>query len=119
MRGRLHQVDGLGRLLSGPTEVALREGDRAVLVLGAVQVRAQIVPIEIVSRSAAFGRRLGFPGAGDSGMASAARWAALVGALYVVALGICATLAPREPAHLEAGALRRAIVAAEAIRPGP
>jgi hypothetical protein len=95
-RARVHGADGLGRLLTGPVDVELRDGDRAVLVLGPVQVRAQIVPIEIISR-------LG---------TSALRWVALVGALYLAALGICAAIAPRDRAHLDEGALRRAVQAA-------
>lgn len=110
IRARLHEVDGLGRLLFGPVKVVLREGDRAVLVLGAIQVRAQIVPIEIVSRTAALGRTLGLL----SGRAGMARWVALVGALYVAALAICAALAPRDPARLEADAVRRVVTTAAA-----
>jgi hypothetical protein len=115
MRARMHGVDGLGRLLTGPAEIPLREGDRAVLVLGAVQVRAQIVPIEILSRSAALGQGLGLERPRGSGLSGAARWIGLVGAMYAAALGLCAALAPRDPAHLEEGALQRVIAAAEAI----
>jgi hypothetical protein len=97
-RARVHGADGLGRLLTGPADHELREGDRAVLVLGPVQVRAQIVPIEIIS---------------GLGM-SVLRWMGLVGALYLVALGICAALAPRDRAHLDEGSVRRAVAAAAA-----
>ncbi|MCC6554828.1 MAG: hypothetical protein IT372_17780 [Polyangiaceae bacterium] len=112
-RARMHGVDGLGRLLCGPAEITLREGDRAVLVIGSVQVRAQIVPVEITSRAAALGQRLGL-GAGHSGGLGVARWIGLLGALYVAALALCATLAPRDRARLEAGAIARAAAAAEA-----
>lgn len=97
-RARLHGADGLGRLLTGPADIELREGDRAVLVIGPVQVRAQIVPIEIISRL------------GSSGL----RWIGLLGALYIAALAICAALAPRDRARLDAGSIRRAVGAAAA-----
>ncbi|WP_437864674.1 hypothetical protein [Sorangium sp. So ce363] len=92
-RARLHGADGLARLLTGPADIELQEGDRAVLVIGAVQIRAQIVPIEIISRL------------GASGL----RWIGLIGALYLVALGICAALAPRDRARLDEGSIRRAV----------
>jgi hypothetical protein len=69
-----------------------------VLVLGPVQIRAQIVPIEIVSRL------------GASGL----RWIGLVGALYLTALAVCAALAPRDRARLDEGSIRRAISEAAA-----
>lgn len=97
-RARVHRADGLARLLTGPTDVELRAGDRAVLVLGPVQIRAQIVPIEIVSRL------------GTSGL----RWIGLVGALYLAALAVCAALAPRDRARLDEGSIRRAISEAAA-----
>ncbi|WP_063751952.1 hypothetical protein [Sorangium cellulosum] len=97
-RARVHGADGLGRLLTGPADIELQEGDRAVLVIGAVQIRAQIVPIEIISRL------------GASGL----RWIGLIGALYLVALAICAALAPRDRARLDEGSLRRAVSAAAA-----
>lgn len=92
-RARVHRADGLARLLTGPTDAELREGDRAVLVLGPIQIRAQIVPIEVVSRL------------GTSGL----RWVGLVGALYITALVVCAALAPRDRARLDEGSIRRAI----------
>lgn len=97
-RARVHRTDGLGRLLTGPVDVELQEGDRAVLVFGPVQVRAQIVPIEIISRMGS----------------SALRWIGLVGALYLAALAVCAALAPRDRARLDEGSLRRAVGAAAA-----
>jgi hypothetical protein len=95
-RARLHGADGLAHLLMGPTDIELQDGDRAVLVLGPVQVRAQIVPIEIISRL------------GTSGL----MWIGMVGALYLVVLALCAGLAPRERARLDEGALRRVVSAA-------
>ncbi|KYF70527.1 hypothetical protein BE11_28400 [Sorangium cellulosum] len=97
-RARLHGADGLGRLLTGPADIELQEGDRAVLVIGPVQIRAQIVPIEIISRL------------GASGL----RWIGLIGALYIAALAICAVLAPRDRARLDEGSIRRAVSAAAA-----
>ncbi|KYF72628.1 hypothetical protein [Sorangium cellulosum] len=97
-RARVHGADGLGRLLTGPVDIELQEGDRAVLVIGPVQIRAQIVPIEIIAR-------LG---------ASSLRWIGLIGALYITALAICAVLAPRDRARLDEGSIRRAVSAAAA-----
>lgn len=51
-RARVHGADGIPRLLVGPYRVELREGERAVLVLGPVQIRAQVMPFD-----AAAGRR--------------------------------------------------------------
>ena len=111
-RARVHQADGLARLLTGPTEVCLGERDRAVLVLGAIQIRAQIVPVEIVSKAGVFSPR--WARAASSDVPGLARWIGLVGALYAVALVICVLLAPRESAQLESGAVRKAVAAAQA-----
>ncbi|WP_437677718.1 hypothetical protein [Sorangium sp. So ce131] len=96
-RARVHGADGLGRLLTGPAEIVLNEGDRAVLVMGPVHVRAQIVPIEVVSRLST----------------SSLRWIGLIGALYLVALAVCAAIAPRDTGGLEE-AIPRALDAAAA-----
>jgi hypothetical protein len=117
-RARLHGADGLGRLLTGPTELSLREGDRAVLVLGPVQIRAQIVPIEIVNRGGGLTPRWAGGRASGSEVPGLARWICLVGALYAMALAICAALAPRERVMLEPGAIGKAAAAAQAAALG-
>lgn len=112
-RGRLHQADGLARLLTGPTQVLLHEGDRAVLVLGSIQIRAQIVPVEIMARSGALGPRWSpRPGADAPGLL---RWVALVGALYAAALAICVVFAPRDRERLETGIARAVSAQASAL----
>lgn len=112
-RARLHEGNGLARLLAGPCEVVLDEKDRAVVVLGSVQVRAQIVAVEIVPRVSGFIPRWG-SGRATSDSPGLARWIGLVGALYAAALAICVVLAPRDRAHLEEGAIRRAAAAVQA-----
>lgn len=89
-RARFHGADGLGRLLVGPDRVQLGDGDKMVVVLGPVQVRAQVVSVETMSRSPK-------PSSGAFG------WIALVGALYVAALAMCAWISPSAPSHLSRG----------------
>ncbi|AKT37703.1 uncharacterized protein CMC5_018450 [Chondromyces crocatus] len=111
-RARLHQADGLARLLTGPVEVSLLEGDRAVLVLGEIQIRAQIVPVEVVSRDTTTSSRWGrSKGAGPTGVA---RWVGLVGAIYAVALTVCALFATPERVLLQQGVVGRAVSTAAA-----
>jgi hypothetical protein len=50
-RARVHRADGIPRLLVGPSHVELREGERAVVVVGTVQIRAQVVPFEVMART--------------------------------------------------------------------
>jgi hypothetical protein len=38
----------------GPSRVELQEGERAVIVVGQVQIRAQVVPFEVTARSLRF-----------------------------------------------------------------
>jgi hypothetical protein len=45
-RARRHGWDGVPRLLTGPERIELGEGERAVVMLGQVQIRAQVVPFE-------------------------------------------------------------------------
>jgi hypothetical protein len=80
-RARMHESRGLGRLATGPQAIRLGDGDRAVIVLGNVQIRAQIVPVE------SFSRGINLP-------IGAAGWIAFVGAIYVAALAVCAVLSP-------------------------
>ena len=63
----------------------LGEGDRTVVIVGGVQLRAQVVSIETFARALTAG-------------AGSARWLVVIGALYVAALAICAALAPNQAA---------------------
>jgi hypothetical protein len=92
-RARTHKRGDLPRLLAGPHRIALCEGERAVLVLGAVQIRAQIVRVAVSPTRAA--------------LTGAAGWIALAAAGYVMALGICAALAPPPSLTLDRGVLQR------------
>lgn len=122
-RARLHQADGLARLLRGPAEVTLVKGDRAVLVLGTLQIRAQIVPVEVAPRTApvaSLSARAG--GAGRMGERRAPgmlSWVAMAGTLYAAALAICVIFAPRERLQLDAGTVGRAVTAATATATTP
>jgi len=93
-RCRVHRTRDLPRLFAGPQKLTLRSGDRAVIVLGPVQIRAQVVDVETFA----------------SGMpmtAGAIGWVAFVGAIYIAALGICAALAPSPTPKLGEGAMQR------------
>jgi hypothetical protein len=92
-RARMHKRGDLPRLLAGPHRIALVEGERAVIVLGSVQIRAQIVRVAVSPTRAA--------------LAGAAGWIALAAASYVMALGICAALAPPPSLTLDRGVLQR------------
>jgi len=87
-RARVHGADGIPRLLVGPHRVELREGERAVLVLGAVQIRAQVVPFEV-------------PPSRFKVTAGVAAWIAVLGAVYAAAIALTAALAQPSsaPAH--------------------
>lgn len=108
-RARMHKRGDLPRLLAGPHRISLCEGERAVLVLGPVQIRAQVVRVALSPTRAA--------------LAGAAGWIALAAASYLTALGICAALAPPPSLALERGALQRALHDANAAylahRDGP
>lgn len=92
-RARMHKRGDLPRLLAGPCRISLVEGERAVLVLGPVQIRAQVVRVAHSPTRAA--------------LAGVAGWIGLAVASYLIALGICAALAPPPRLALEHGALHR------------
>ncbi len=92
-RARMHKRGDLPRLLAGPHRIALAEGERAVIVLGSVQIRAQIIRVAVSPTRAA--------------LAGAAGWIVLAAASYVMALGICAALAPPPGLTLDRGVLQR------------
>jgi hypothetical protein len=79
-RARVHGSDGIPRLLVGPHRVELREGERAVVVLGAVQIRAQVVPFEV-------------PAPRFKVTTGAAAWIAVLAMLYAAAVALTAALA--------------------------
>ena len=94
-RARAHCADGVPRLMMGPHRIELREGERAVLVLGAVQIRAQVVPFEVSTSTSRLPLHV-------------AAWVAVIGLVYAGALALASALGPSVPARLEAGALTRA-----------
>jgi hypothetical protein len=93
-RARMHGSDGIPRILVGPRRLELREGERAVVVLGAVQIRAQVVPFEAAPGTFKL----------PTGLAA---WLALAALLYAGALAFATAMAPPTPPRLERGALRR------------
>lgn len=78
-RARLHGASGLPRIVAGAQRLQLRSGDRAVVVLGPVSVRARVVAVDSAGRSASLADR-------------ALRWVAVLSVLYLVALGLMAWL---------------------------
>lgn len=91
-RARTHKRGDVPRLLSGPHRIALAEGERAVLVLGSIQIRAQVVRIAHSPTRAA--------------LAGAVGWIVFAAALYLTALALCAALAPAPSLTLERGLQR-------------
>lgn len=98
-RARTHDRDGLDHLLMGPVDLDINEGERAVIVLGAIQIRARVVQIETARKVETFQRR------------DAWKWMFFAATLYVLVLGVCALLAQDKPKHLENGAMQRAVSA--------
>jgi hypothetical protein len=93
-RARLHGADGIPRLMIGPHRIDLRRGDRAVLVLGGVQIRAQLVPYAAA----------GSPALKLAGTVVA--WLGVIGLVYAAGMALAALLADR-PSPVEPGALER------------
>jgi hypothetical protein len=94
-RARIHGSDGIPRLVVGPHRIELHEGERAVVVLGAVQIRGRVVPYEVTEPRH---RRV----------AQVAVWVSVIAGIYAVALALSAALghAPPPP-RLEPGAMTR------------
>jgi hypothetical protein len=86
-RARLHGTDGIPRLMTGPHRIELHDGDRAVLVLGGVQIRAQLVPLEAGPRALETGMTVGV-------------WAAAIGLVYAALLLVSTTLSQPSPPRL-------------------
>jgi hypothetical protein len=93
-RARLHGGDGIPRLLIGPHRLELREGDRAVLVLGAVQIRAQPVAFDARPDRLRTGAAVG-------------AWLLAIAVVYAAALAVSAALTPAAPPRLDAGTMER------------
>lgn len=93
-RARIHGADGIPRLVVGPHRIELLEGERAVVVLGAVQIRAQVVPFDL-------------PAPRFKVTASAAVWVAVLGAVYAAAIALNTALAQPAPQRLVPGAMHR------------
>ncbi len=93
-RARVHGRDGIPRLLVGPHRVELREGERAVLVLGAVQIRAAVVPFEVPAARFKIG-------------VGVAAWVAVLAAVYVAAVAISAALVQPAPMRADPDAMER------------
>ncbi len=89
-RARVQRVDGLWRLLVGPCLVPLGEGEKAVLVLGPIQIRARLVNVPISARS--FRK-----------VAAVIGWLAFLAAVYAAVVSACAALTPSQ-AHVEPAA---------------
>ncbi|HRI69080.1 MAG TPA: hypothetical protein PK156_32845 [Polyangium sp.] len=98
-RARTQDASGLWRLLVGPVDVAVAEGERAVVVLGSVQIRTRVIHIERAG-SAKYPRQR-----------EALRWLLSMAALYFMVFGIFALVVPEKPRRLEHGALQRAVIA--------
>jgi hypothetical protein len=96
-RARTHSADGLGRLLTGPVDVPISEGDRAVIVLGPVHIRARIIRIQLAGKVETYRRQ------------DALKWLLVAATLYFSVFGICALVVPEKPRPLERGALQRAV----------
>jgi len=94
-RARVHGADGIPRLLMGPARVELREGERAVLVLGPVQIRAQVVPFEVPAPRFKVTR-------------GAVAWTAVLGVLYAAAVVFSAVLAHPTATLAQPGGIQRA-----------
>lgn len=106
-RARTHTVDGLGRLAVGPHRIVLREGDRSVLIVGPVQIRARIVTLRPTPMKHPLSR-------------DAKKWIGLLGAIYVLALIFCVLVAPPRTERLLSGVILRAVSAAtHKISPPP
>jgi hypothetical protein len=94
-RARFHGRDGIPRLLVGPQRIVLDHGERAVLVMGGVQIRAQVVPFEL-------------PASRFRVTSGAAVWMAALGVLYAVAVMITATLSRPSATPAQSGGMVRA-----------
>jgi hypothetical protein len=93
-RARVHPSSGVPRLLSGPQRVELQEGERAVVVLGAIQIRAAVVPFEVQAPRFKI-------------TAGAAALALVLAAVYAAAIALTAAMVEPPPARLTPGALQR------------
>ncbi|HVY46784.1 MAG TPA: hypothetical protein VHB21_12945 [Minicystis sp.] len=98
-RARIHGEGRLPRLAVGPVDVEIGEGDKVVVVLGGLHVRARLVSVESFAQARGISR-------------AALAWIAVLGVLYLTALGVATALAPA-PVRLD-HALQRAATHATA-----
>ncbi|APR80968.1 Hypothetical protein A7982_06315 [Minicystis rosea] len=87
-RARLHGSDGIPRLMIGPHRMELREGERAVLVLGPVQIRAQLVPFDTAPSALKTSTRIGM-------------WVAAIGLIYAASLAVSAAFSQPPPVNVD------------------
>lgn len=102
-RARMHGADGVPRLITGPYKLSLAPGEHAVLILGTIQIRAQIVDVEVSAPALV-------PAVATEGTRSPTRlvgWAALTAAAYATAMAVCATFNPGPAKVLDHGAMQR------------
>lgn len=90
-RARYHGADGIPRLVMGPHRIDLKEGERAVVVLGAVQIRAQVVPFEAPP--------------GGLSLRAVAAWAAVAALASAALIAISTALAEAPRPRLDPGSL--------------
>jgi hypothetical protein len=93
-RARIHGADGIPRLVVGPYRIELLEGERAVVVLGGVQIRAQVVPFEV-------------PAPRFKVTAAAAACVAVLGLVYAAAIAVTAAIAQPTPERLPHGTMQQ------------
>jgi hypothetical protein len=90
-RARVHGGDGVPRLVVGPHRAELLPGERVVVVLGAVQIRAQVVPFEV-------------PAPRFKVTGGVAAWLAVLGAVYAAAIALTALTGQAAARHPDRGA---------------
>ena len=98
-RARTQDADGLWRLLMGPLDTVISEGERAVVVLGPVQIRARVIHIERAGSTLPPRQR------------DILKWLLCMAALYFLLFGLFMLVVPEKPRRLENGALQRAVAA--------
>jgi len=96
-RARMHGKDGLGRLLVGPAEVEITEGERAVVVLGMEQIRTRVIHVERVGNVK------------PSVRGEAIRWLMLAAAFCLVVFGAFALRGSEKTKRLDHGATQHTV----------
>jgi hypothetical protein len=102
-RARMHGANGVPRLITGPYKLSLAPGEHAVLVLGPIQIRAQIVDVQVSAPTL-------LPAIASAETRSHTRligWVALTAAAYATAMAVCSAFTPQPVKMLEHGAMER------------